>query len=301
MADRIRRYFVDIPEGQIHYRTAGQGEPLLLLHQGCRSSLMYVDLIPLLADDYRVIAMDLMGYGNSDPYPPNIQIPKCGQYVAHFLDALQIEKCHLFGLHTGACISTEVAAAYPDKIGTLTLFGIPVHEGEGEIGEFYEALAQHGTGVPQYVLADGSHLTQIWARISSEVLRYWMHHAKPPSKEFHPQPFAPAQVWATPQILEFMDRWLIDYSQCRPHLWGMMNILNRYSYSARMPLIKAPTLLIDPDSPYENFFCLRNDVVQKLIPGSTAVTLPDSDDNAAEFRAPQLAEMMLDFLRKHRL
>ena len=42
-------------------------------------------------------------------------------------------------------------------------------------------------------------------------------------------------------------------------------------------------------------------MVKEIIPNCEAAVLPGSDDNAAQFKAPELAEMMLGFLRKHPL
>ena len=314
----VKRGYVDTPEGQMHYMTEGEGEPLVLLHQGCRSSRMYVKLMPLLSGDYRVIAMDLMGFGNSDPVPiKNPSVPDRARNVFHFLEALDIQGCHVFGLHTGAAMGAELAAGWPKSVGTLTLFGFPFIRDDDERQEIY-AYLERTTGLPpphmstdwlpMEITPDGTHLTIIWARIYSEVLRYWMHSAPPWATELHPSPVQSVHRWATPEILEFMERWTLDFLQqmtrgTRPRIPSEPqrgSVLN-YNFKDRLPLIQAPTFLIDADSPYEIFVCRRNEEVEKLIPGSKAVILPDSDDNAAEFRAPQLAEMMLDFLRQHPL
>ena len=60
------RGFVSTPHGQVHYRTAGAGEPLLLLHQTSRSSDEFAEMLPILGRSRRVIAMDTLGYGDSD-------------------------------------------------------------------------------------------------------------------------------------------------------------------------------------------------------------------------------------------
>ena len=310
--------YVDTPEGQMHYMTEGEGEPLVLLHQGCRSSRMYVKLIPLLSNEYRVIAMDLMGFGNSDPVPTqNPSVPDRARNVLHFMEALGIQGCHVFGLHTGAAMGAELAAGWPESVATLTLFGFPFIRDDNERQEIY-AYLERTTGLPpphmstdwlpMDISPDGTHLTVIWARIYSEVLRYWLHSAPPWAAELHPSPVQSVHRWATPEILEFMERWTLDFLQqmtrgTRPRVPGQPqrgSVLN-YDFKDRLPLIQAPTLLIDADSPYEIFVCRRNEEVEKLIPGSKAVILPDSDDNAAEFRAPQLADMILEFLRQHRL
>jgi len=45
----MKRAYADIPEGQIHYRIEGKGEPVLLLHAGVTSSLEYIKVIPFLS------------------------------------------------------------------------------------------------------------------------------------------------------------------------------------------------------------------------------------------------------------
>src|SRR5262249_33209711 len=82
MADRPRsessvtRAFLDTPEGHIHYQTAGSGPAVLLLHQTPRSSDEYRDVMPILARDFRVVAMDTVGYGDS--YKPASPSPRAG-------------------------------------------------------------------------------------------------------------------------------------------------------------------------------------------------------------------------------
>ena len=61
----MREGFVDTPEGQVHYVTEGSGEPLLLLHMTPQSTYQFRELMPLLAESRRVIAMDTIGYGDS--------------------------------------------------------------------------------------------------------------------------------------------------------------------------------------------------------------------------------------------
>jgi pimeloyl-ACP methyl ester carboxylesterase len=57
----MKRAYVDIPEGQVHYRTDGSGPVLLLLHRVPTSSALFIKVIPILAKHYRVIAMDILG------------------------------------------------------------------------------------------------------------------------------------------------------------------------------------------------------------------------------------------------
>ena len=78
----IKQAFVDLPKAQIHYRTAGDGPPLLLLHPTTFSSQAYLEVMSILADRFRVIAMDRFGHGGSDPPPGGVTVkwtPSSGQ------------------------------------------------------------------------------------------------------------------------------------------------------------------------------------------------------------------------------
>ncbi|MFC1965036.1 alpha/beta fold hydrolase [Chloroflexota bacterium] len=119
----MKRAFIDIKEGQVHYRFEGSGAPLLLLHQTAWSSEEYSRLIPLLAKSYWVIAMDTLGYGASDHSPREYEIPDYAKSVARFLDALRIERTNVFGHHTGSLIGVELAAAYPKRVEKLIVSG----------------------------------------------------------------------------------------------------------------------------------------------------------------------------------
>ena len=72
MNQLIKRAFLDTEDGQILYRIGGEGEPLLLLHMTPRSSDEFREVMPILAQHRQVIAMDLMGLGDSDKPPQSI-------------------------------------------------------------------------------------------------------------------------------------------------------------------------------------------------------------------------------------
>src|SRR5690348_2858832 len=74
---RMRKGYVDTPEGQIHYITAGSGGvPLILLHQNPSSARMWEAVIPgLAARGRQVVAFDTPGYGNSDAPAEEPDIP----------------------------------------------------------------------------------------------------------------------------------------------------------------------------------------------------------------------------------
>ena len=297
----MKRGYVDTPEGQVHYITEGEGEPLVMLHQGPRSSRMYIPIIPLLSKEYRVIALDMIGYGSSGRLPPQGgDVEYVAQNVIHVLDAFEFEKTHLFGLHTGAGMGAEVAARAPTRVATLCLFGFPNLLNEEEQKAYFAERDASGTFFASMgTTQDGTHLGRIWMRAYSEIGRKWLHSANPPSETLNPHPLKSMHRFMTSEDLEFMERWVRDWLDISKNLSTVYDSLFTFPFGERLPLIQAPTYLIDPDSPYENYFCMRNELTKEIIPNCEAAVLPGSDDNAAEFMAPELAAMILEWLKRH--
>ncbi|MBD2206252.1 alpha/beta hydrolase [Calothrix sp. FACHB-1219] len=153
----IKRAFLDTEDGQILYRIAGEGEPLLLLHQNQQSSNEYLEMMPILAKNYFVIAMDFLGFGDSDKPPRMYGIEDYAKTVILLLDKLEIDQISILGNHTGAFVAGEVAAAYPQRVKQLILSNPVVFAKEGKAA----LLKRFDQGFQ--IKADGSHLMERWA------------------------------------------------------------------------------------------------------------------------------------------
>ncbi|MEH6548852.1 MAG: alpha/beta hydrolase [Pseudomonadales bacterium] len=152
-----RKGYVDGPYGQIHYREAGSGAPLVLLHQTSQSSVQYEHALPLLAAaGFRVIALDTPGYGMSDlPLAP----PSVDEYAAAIavaISALCHEPAALVGHHTGAAVAGAVAANHPEQVRHLILHSPPVYTAQ----ERSERQAR--PRLDQSPREDGSHFMARW-------------------------------------------------------------------------------------------------------------------------------------------
>ena len=86
----VHRTYANTPDGQIHYATAGQGKPVLLLHQTPRSWDEYRDVLPIIGSRYRAIAMDTIGFGDSYRPIQKTSIELYAQGVIQFLDVLAL-------------------------------------------------------------------------------------------------------------------------------------------------------------------------------------------------------------------
>ncbi|MCX8231776.1 MAG: alpha/beta fold hydrolase, partial [Alphaproteobacteria bacterium] len=162
----VRRHFVTI-EGvrQIHYRRAGSGPPVLLLHQSPKSSREHLPLMQHLMDRFTCIAPDTPGNGNSDPLTlSDPEMADYGDNIASFLDALGIEKIAVYGFHTGASVGAAFAARHPDRVHIAILNGLVTLNAE----ERADILANYLTPfAPQW---DGSHLTWLWSRLREQTV-----------------------------------------------------------------------------------------------------------------------------------
>jgi pimeloyl-ACP methyl ester carboxylesterase len=105
----------------IFYRQAGPQEApvILLLHGFPTSSFMFRNLIPVLAEKYRVIAPDLPGFGFSDmpEYSEfSYTFENLAQIMQMFIEALQIQKFALYVFDYGAPVGFRLALVNPQKI-----------------------------------------------------------------------------------------------------------------------------------------------------------------------------------------
>ena len=109
--------YINISSGNIHYRSYGAGEPLVLLHANPGDGRDYDSVVPKLAQSYRVIVLDWPGYGKSDipNEPRQVSVIFYYQAFVEFLDALGIEYCYLIGNSVGGCVAARFAAEHPDR------------------------------------------------------------------------------------------------------------------------------------------------------------------------------------------
>lgn len=129
----IDRAFVRLDEGLLHYRhTAGDGagdaRPLLMLHLSPSSSRSLEPLMSALQQAGTcgaLIAPDTLGNGDSAaPARPDADIAYFADSMVRLLDRLKLGRVDLYGTHTGARTACEIAAAHPDRVGRLVLSGI---------------------------------------------------------------------------------------------------------------------------------------------------------------------------------
>jgi len=161
----VTRHFVNLGDRQIHYRLAGSGPPLLLLHQSPTSSAEMATDIEYCARHCTVIGVDHPGYGLSDPLPE--EAPDIGRFADELealITALGLDRVLIYGFHTGAIIGFEFARRYPERCAAVVVNGLTCIEGD----ELADLLA-HYNELPE-VTPEGSHLPWLWARLRDQTL-----------------------------------------------------------------------------------------------------------------------------------
>lgn len=153
----VRRRFADVRTGQLHYREAqprqslGLLTPVVLLHQSPLSSRMYSELLPELARDRVVYALDTPGYGESDAPAQPLSVAGYADALHDFIANLK-EPVDLVGYHTGALLAADIAARYPASVRRLILISVPLFSAERRAALRSDAP----------ILEDGSALLAEW-------------------------------------------------------------------------------------------------------------------------------------------
>ncbi|HUW23549.1 MAG TPA: alpha/beta hydrolase [bacterium] len=110
-----------IQNNKIFVRTKGYGEPIILIHGMFTSSLCWINTIHELANSYKVYALDLPGWGESDKPKVNYSTIYYAQFLNEFMRYFEIEKSIFVGHSIGGQIALSMAVEYPKKVKKLIL------------------------------------------------------------------------------------------------------------------------------------------------------------------------------------
>jgi pimeloyl-ACP methyl ester carboxylesterase len=122
---------------RLRYTVAGDGPPLVLIHGLGGSTVVWSELVPLLADEWRIIAVDLRGCGGTQELAPaELSLDRWARDLASVLDAANGSDAVLVGHSLGVNIALAYARMRPDAVRGLVLLN-----GEAAIGRFGERLS----------------------------------------------------------------------------------------------------------------------------------------------------------------
>jgi pimeloyl-ACP methyl ester carboxylesterase len=124
-ADTFASHYVDTGEVRLHAVIGGEGPPLLLVHGWPESWYAWRMVMPALARDFEVIAVDQRGIGLSDKPQEGYDTGTLAGDLVGLMEGLGHQRFAVVGHDTGFAISYALAADHPDRVERVALLEIP--------------------------------------------------------------------------------------------------------------------------------------------------------------------------------
>jgi len=232
----VRRGYCDGPFGQIHYRTAGRGTPVILCHGAGRTSHGYDLVLPrLAATGFRAIAFDTPGAGLSDAAPQEPSIAELSTAIDAVLAHLGVNSACIAGHHTGGNMASAFAARRPRAVKALAISG-------PEAGFRYTSYAET---IPMPARVDGAHVMDLWRKLAG-----------------YRAPSATAEEMTRNFAYELL---------ARPTSWHLSFATGKFDAAATYLKVRCPTLVLCGRK--EGLFAYMDDT-QRLRPDFAYLELP---------------------------
>ena len=150
----------------MYYEIHGEGEPLLLMHSVTGSMAQFENVIPILAEEYQVIAVDFRGHGRTTDSGQPLSYELMASDMVALLDQLGLDAVHIVGNKDGGIIGLAMAMAHPDRVKSLVaasanwspagfqpwfvdfVRGATLKDWDGMTGEMYRTVAPDPSIMP---------------------------------------------------------------------------------------------------------------------------------------------------------
>jgi pimeloyl-ACP methyl ester carboxylesterase len=115
--------YADVNGINLYYETHGDddGRPLILLHGGLGSGEMFGPILPALAANHRVIAVDLQGHGRTADIDRPLDIRLMADDIAALIDHLGLDRPDVMGYSLGGGVALHTAVRHPEHVGRLVI------------------------------------------------------------------------------------------------------------------------------------------------------------------------------------
>jgi haloalkane dehalogenase len=167
-------HYTMVDEFQIHYVDEGQGQVILCLHGEPSWSFLYRNMIPPLAAEHRVVAMDFLGFGRSDKLTDrdDYSFALHQRTLTGFVKGLGLEQITLVVQDWGGLIGLAVTGRMPERVARLVIMntGLPTGDqpapapflqwrqfvaglSDMDVGQIMRMGMVHGEATPDEVIA----------------------------------------------------------------------------------------------------------------------------------------------------
>lgn len=120
---------VEVNGMQVYYEVSGEGDPLVVLHGAYMSIPSMGAIIPKLAENHKVYALEFQGHGRTTDIDRPITYPNLADDVAAFMDAVGLQKADVFGYSMGAVTGLQLAIRHPEKVSKLVAASVAYDAG----------------------------------------------------------------------------------------------------------------------------------------------------------------------------
>ncbi len=111
--------YVDVNGMKMYYEVSGEGDPLIVLPGAYMDIMTMGKIIPMLAENHKVYALEFQGHGHTEDIDRPITYQNLSDDVAEFMDAVGIEKADVFGYSMGGQVGLKLAINHPQKLNKL--------------------------------------------------------------------------------------------------------------------------------------------------------------------------------------
>ena len=266
---------VKVNDIDIYYEIHGNGEPLVLICGLGGDVTRWYRNIPGLSRDFRVIAFDNRGAGRSDkPDIPYSMSMMCDD-IAGLMDALDIEKAHIFGISMGGMITLNFGILHPDRVMSLM-------PGCTRPGGSHNILGEPGSS----------------SILSPDLIAVMSPEDR--GRAFLPSLWSEAYIENNPDIVdEYIEKTSV-YPQDPVGYTRQMAAADAHDVYDRLPDITAPSLVIhgseDSLIPADNAR-----IIAECIPGAELVVLEGLGHGFYSQEPEMVNGILIDFMKRHAL
>jgi pimeloyl-ACP methyl ester carboxylesterase len=273
----MRGEFLDVNGARLYYYAAGSrgaGEPIVLLHGFPTSSHLWNAVVPLLPAGHRVVVLDLLGFGRSDPARSGaVDLRAHADRLVSVLDLLGINFACLVGHDIGGGIAQSIAVRHPHRVSRLCLVDTVC----------FDAWPPREVKLARAMLPLTRHLPPSWilSVVHADLLRgYDDHDRGNHSIDLYLRPFADAE----------------GRQELISHLTALECAETR-ALAARLKDIVCPTAILWGErDPFLDVSLGRR--LAGLIPGSTLDVVPDARHFLPEEAAHRVAQGITQLLAR---
>jgi pimeloyl-ACP methyl ester carboxylesterase len=119
---RLRFQHIETAAGELSILSAGAGDPVILIHGLGATKGSFLPTVAALADSFRMIALDLPGFGDSvKPLGAAYHPPFFARAVVDLMNALELPRAHMIGNSMGGRVALELGLRYAERVRRLAL------------------------------------------------------------------------------------------------------------------------------------------------------------------------------------